>query len=106
MGIYINTEYWPEYSFNAITTDNNNNDDDDNTAAGTFVTTTATANNSNNNNNNIIIIQIIITIKMKSGCALKKVIKSSYIYCLPHFLFGEKMLLNSVLVSVKCSLCH
>ena len=28
---------------------------------------------------------------MKSGCALKyKKIKSSYIYCLPQFLFGEK----------------
>ena len=28
---------------------------------------------------------------MKSGFALKqKKIKSSYIYCLPHFLFGEK----------------
>ena len=26
---------------------------------------------------------------MKSGCALKK-IESSYIYCSPHFLFGEK----------------
>ena len=97
--------YW--YFINAITTENNNNNDDDNTAAGTFVTTTATANNSNNyNDNNVIIIQIIITIKIKSGCALKKVIKSSYIYCSPHFLFGEKMLLNSVLVSVKCSLCH
>ena len=26
---------------------------------------------------------------MKSGCALKK-IKGSYMYCSPHFLFGEK----------------
>ena len=41
---------------------------------------------------------------MKSGCALKK-IQSSYIYCLPHFLFGEKMLLNSVLVSIKVICC-
>ena len=32
---------------------------------------------------------------MKSGCALKKKkIKSCYIYCSPHFLFGKK----------KCSL--
>ena len=37
------------------------------------------------------IIKIIITIKMKSGCALKyKKIKSTYIYCSPHFLFVEK----------------
>ena len=34
-------------------------------------------------------IKIIITIKMKNNCALKK-IKSSYIYCSSHFLFGEK----------------
>ena len=33
----------------------------------------------------------IITIKMKSGCTLKKKeIKSSYVYCSSHFLFGEK----------------
>ena len=40
----------------------------------------------------ILIIKIIITIKMKSGCALKwkKKIKSSYVYYLPHFLFGEQ----------------
>ena len=82
---------------NTLNIDNNNNDNnnnDDNTLAST-VTTTATINNSNSyNNNNVIIIKIIITIKMKSSCALKKIIKSSYIYCSPHSLFGEK----------KCSL--
>ena len=53
----------------ATTTDNNN---DDNAPAST-VTATATTNNSNNyNNNNVIIIKIIITIKMKSACTLKK----------------------------------
>ena len=31
-----------------------------------------------------------MTVKMKIGCALKKVIKSSYVYCSPHFLFGEE----------------
>ena len=77
--------YW--YFINATTTDNNNNND--NTPAST-VTATATTNNSNNYNNNVIIIKIIITIKMKSSCALKKIIKSSYIYCSPHSLFGEK----------------
>ena len=54
--------------------------------------TTNESNNYNNyNNSNAIIIKIIITIKMKSGCALKyKKIKSTYIYCSPHFLFVEK----------------
>ena len=75
--------YW--YFIKATTTDSNNNDD--NTPAST-VTTTATTNNSNNNNN--IIIKLIITINIKSGCALKKIIKCSYIYCSPHFLFGER----------------
>ena len=76
--------YW--HFINATTTDNNNNDD--NTSAGT-VTATASTNNSNKcNNNNVIIIKIIRTIKMKSGCALKK-IKSSYLYCSSHFSFGE-----------------
>ena len=78
--------YW--YFINATTTDNNNNDD--NTPASTVTTTDATNNSNNYNNNNVIIIKIIITIKMKSGCALKIVIKSCYIYCLPHFLFDEK----------------
>ena len=41
---------------------------------------------------------------MKSGYALKK-LKVTYIYCSPHFLFGEKMLLNSVLISVKVICC-
>ena len=54
-----------------------------------------TTNESNNckncKSNNVAIIKIIIKIKMKSGCALKrKKIKSSYVYYLPHFLFGEK----------------
>ena len=73
------------------------------TAASTATATTinaATNKGSNNNynycNNNVIIIKIIITIKIRSHCALKK---SSY--CSPHFLFGEKMLLNSVSISVK-----
>ena len=74
--------YW--YFINATTTDNSNNDD--NTPASA-VTVTATTNNSNNNN--VIIIKII-TIKMKNGYALKKINKSSYIYCSPSFLFGEK----------------
>ena len=74
--------YW--YFINAATTDNSNNDD--NTPAS-VVTLTATTNNSNNNNNVIII--KIITIKMKSGYALKKINKSSYTHCSPHFLFGE-----------------
>ena len=34
-------------------------------------------------------------IKIKSGCGLKK-IKSRYLYCLSHFLFGEKMLLREL----------
>ena len=75
--------YW--YFINVTTSDNNN---DDNTPAST-VTATTTTNTSNNYNNNVIIIKIIITIKLKSGCALKK-LKCSYIYCLPHFLFVEK----------------
>ena len=75
--------YW--YFIYATTTDSNNND---NTPALT-VTATATINNSNNYNNyNVVIIKKIITIKMRGGCALKK-IKSSYIYRSPHFLFGE-----------------
>ena len=54
--------------------------------------TTNESNNCNNyNNNNALIIKMIVTIKMKSGCALKwKKIKSSCIYYLPHFLLGEK----------------
>ena len=49
----------------------------------------------------------MIKIKMQSGCALKwKNIKSSYIYYAPYFLFGEqKMLLNSMFVSVKVTCC-
>ena len=62
---------WCWHFINATTTDNINNDD--NTAVSTVLTTTVTTNNSNNHdNNNVIIIKIIITIKMKSGCALKK----------------------------------
>ena len=73
--------YW--YFINA------NNNNDDNTPAST-VTANATTNDSNNyDNNNVILIKIITTIKMRSGCTSKK-IKSSYIYCSPHFLFGEK----------------
>ena len=50
------------------------------------------SNNCNNyNNNHVLIIKIVITIKIKSGCASKwKKIKSSYIYYSSHFLFGEK----------------
>ena len=41
------------------------------------------------------IIKIIITTKMKSGCALKKfiyivILHIFYIYCSSHSLFGEK----------------
>ena len=69
---------------------------DDNTAVSTATATTITSstNKSHNNSNiynkvNVIMIKRIITTKMKSGCALKK-IKSNYVYCLPHFFFGEK----------------
>ena len=88
------------YFIEATATDDN---DDDNTPSST-VTTTANTNNSNNyNNNNIIIIKIIITIKMKSGCALIKIIKSSYIYCSPVLLFREKN--ASLLCACKCKGC-
>ena len=63
--------YW--YFINATTTDDKNNYD--NTPVSTVTATTTTNKSSNNcnnyNNNNVIIIKIIITIKMKSGCALK-----------------------------------
>ena len=65
-------QYW--YFINATTIDNNSCD---NTPASA-VTATATTNNSNNYNNNNVIIEIIITIKMKNGCALKRKIKSTY----------------------------
>ena len=55
----------------------------------TITTTTKVIITNNNFNNNVIIIKIIITIKIKSGCALIK-IKSSYVYSSPHFLFCEK----------------
>ena len=76
--------YW--HFINATTTDDNNNNDDDNTPAST-TTDTATTNKSNNNcnnhnSNNVIIIKIITAIKMK--------ISYIYVYCSPHFLFGEK----------------
>ena len=94
--------YW--YYINATTTDNNNNDD--NTPASTVTTTDATNNSNNYNNNNVIIIKIIITIKMKSGYALKKIIKSSYIYIVRLISYSvKKMLLNSVLVSVNVVCC-
>ena len=78
---------------NSITTDNNN--DDDNTTASTTIATTITAisNKSNNNSNkwiNNVITIITIIIKMKSGCALR--IKSSFIYCLPHYPENAKYL--------------
>ena len=72
--------YW--YIINASTaTDNNNNNDK--TVATTATATAITNNNNNNNNNknnnddnnntNAIIMQLIIlAVKMKSGCALKK----------------------------------
>ena len=53
------------------------------------VTATATTNN-NNYNNDVIIIKIIITIKMKSGCAFKKLKVAIYIVRLISYLFGEK----------------
>ena len=57
--------YW--YFNNA--TINNDNNNDDNTSAG--ITTNESNNCNNYNNNNVIIRKIIITIKMKSGCALE-----------------------------------
>ena len=87
---------------NTTTTDNNNNDD--NTPTNT-VTTTATTNNSNSyNNNDAIIVRIIITIKMKSSCALKKLKVAIYIVLLISYSV-KKMLLNSVLISVKVTCC-
>ena len=86
-GGWYSTWYW--YFLNATTTDNNN--DDENTAAST-VTATATTTKSNNSSNydyNNVMIKITIVIKMKSGCALKK-IESSYIYFSSQFLFGDK----------------
>ena len=71
---------------------------------------TATTNNSNNNNNNnnhnnVIIIKMAITIKMKRGCALKKkLIAAIYIVRLISYSV-KKMLLNSVLVSIKIICC-
>ena len=79
---------WYCYFINATTTDNNNNDDNTPVSTVTATTTTDNSNNNNNNTNNVIIIKIVIRIKVKSRCALKK--KSSCIYCLPHFLFGDK----------------
>ena len=64
--------------------------------------TTNERNNCNNYNyNNILIIEIIITIKMKSGCASKwKKIKSSYIYIIRLISYSvKKMLLYSMFVN-------
>ena len=61
-----------------------------------------TTNERNNcNNYNILIIEIIITIKMKSGCASKwKKIKSSYIYIIRLISYSvKKMLLYSMFVN-------
>ena len=54
----------------------------------TITTTTKVIITGNNFNNNVII-KMIITIEIKSGCALIK-IKSSYVYRSPHFLFCER----------------
>ena len=89
--------YW--YFINSTTTTNDNNNDDD-ASAGT-ITATATTNNINNyNTNNVILIKIIITIKMKSGYALKKLKVAIYI---ARFIFYslKKMIVKSVLVSFK-----
>ena len=75
---------------------------DNNTPADT-VTATATTNNSNNYNN-VTITKIIITIKMKSGCALKKSKVAIYILRLISYLV-KKMRLNSLLISVKVICC-
>ena len=89
--------YW--YFINATTTDDNN--DDDNTPAS-FVTATATSNKSNNNCNHynndnvIIIITMIITIKIKSGCALKEKIIKVAVYVVRLISYSvKKMFLNS-----------
>ena len=92
---YLINWYW--YLINATNTDDNNSDDNTPASTATAISITNRSNNNcnnyNNNNNNVIIIKIT-TIKMKSACALKQTNKkneSSYIYCLPHFLFGEKL---------------
>ena len=67
------------------------------------------SNNCNNyNNSDVLIIKIIIiTIKMKSCCALKwKKIKSSYIFIIRLISYSvKKMLLKSMFVSVKVICC-
>lgn len=75
---------------------------DDNTAVSTATATTITSstnkshNNSNNYNKvNVIMIKRIITTKMKSGCALKKLKATIFIVCLI-FSSVKKMLLNCV----------
>ena len=69
---------------NSDSSSNKNNDNNNNNNNNTAIT--ANTNKSNNNSNNYNHNNVI---KMKSGCALKE-IKSSYIYCSPHFLFGAK----------------
>ena len=75
--------YW--YIINA-TTANDNNNNNDKTVASTATAVTATTNkndnnnninNNNNNNDNVIIIKLAV--KMKSGCALKKIEVAIYI---------------------------
>ena len=62
--------YW--HFSNAATTNDNNNDDNSLASTVLLLLTTNESNNCNNyNNNNVLIIKIIITIKMKSGYALK-----------------------------------
>ena len=80
--------YW--YFINDTTADDNNND---NTPASS-VTATATTNKSNNSCNNYNNFNVIIiknnNKNEKRLCIKIKKIKSSYTYCSPHFLFGEK----------------
>ena len=56
-------------------------------------------------NNNVIIIKIMITIKMKSGCAFKKKLKVAI--CIVRLILYsmKEMLLNSVFASVKVICC-
>ena len=42
---------------------------------------------------------------MKNGFVHQNKVKSNYIYCSPHFLFGQKIFLNSVFISVEVICC-
>ena len=69
--------------------DNSNNNNNNNNTAITANTNKSNNNSNNYNHNNAIMMKKIMIIKIKSGCALKE-IKSSYIYCSPHFFFCGK----------------